>query len=36
MKDVLTDIQNGTFAKGWILENQANSPKFNAINASEK
>ena len=26
MKDVLTDIQNGKFAKGWILENQANRP----------
>ncbi len=26
MKDVLTDIQDGTFAKGWILENQANRP----------
>lgn len=35
MKDVLTDIQNGAFAKGWILENQANRPQFNAINASE-
>ncbi|MGJ9383638.1 ketol-acid reductoisomerase [Salipaludibacillus neizhouensis] len=35
MKDVLTDIQDGTFAKGWILENQANRPQFNAINARE-
>lgn len=35
MKDVLTDIQTGAFAKGWILENQANRPQFNAINASE-
>jgi len=35
MKDVLTDIQNGTFAKGWILENQANRPMFNAIDANE-
>lgn len=35
MKDVLTDIQNGAFAKGWILENQANRPQFNAINRSE-
>ncbi|MFP7494648.1 ketol-acid reductoisomerase [Terribacillus saccharophilus] len=35
MKDVLTDIQNGTFAKGWILENQANRPQFNAINNKE-
>ena len=30
MKAVLKDIQNGTFAKNWILENQANRPFFNA------
>lgn len=36
MKEVLTDIQTGEFAKDWILENQANRPRFNAINASEK
>ncbi|MFL6479365.1 MAG: ketol-acid reductoisomerase [Bacillales bacterium] len=35
MKDVLTDIQTGAFAKGWILENQANRPQFNAINRAE-
>jgi ketol-acid reductoisomerase len=35
MKDVLTDIQTGVFAKGWILENQANRPQFNAINRAE-
>ena len=35
MKEVLTDIQTGEFAKGWILENQANRPQFNAINAAE-
>ncbi|WP_416149107.1 ketol-acid reductoisomerase [Salipaludibacillus sp. HK11] len=35
MKDVLTDIQTGKFAKEWILENQANRPQFNAINAKE-
>ncbi|MCR6106090.1 ketol-acid reductoisomerase [Salipaludibacillus agaradhaerens] len=35
MKDVLTDIQSGKFAKEWILENQANRPQFNAINARE-
>ncbi|WP_407268211.1 ketol-acid reductoisomerase [Radiobacillus sp. PE A8.2] len=35
MKDVLTDIQTGAFAKGWILENQANRPQFNAINNKE-
>lgn len=35
MKDVLTDIQTGKFAKGWLLENQVNRPEFNAINARE-
>ncbi|RDY71213.1 ketol-acid reductoisomerase, partial [Halobacillus trueperi] len=35
MKDVLTDIQTGKFAKGWILENQVNRPEFNAINSRE-
>ncbi|ASB88039.1 ketol-acid reductoisomerase [Bacillus sonorensis] len=35
MKAVLQDIQNGTFAKEWIVENQVNRPRFNAINASE-
>ncbi len=30
MKKVLTEIQNGTFARNWILENQANRPYFNA------
>lgn len=28
MKKVLLEIQNGTFAKNWILENQANRPYF--------
>ena len=31
MKKVLTEIQNGTFARNWILENQANRPSFNAM-----
>jgi len=35
MKKVLEDIQTGKFAKGWILENQANRPQFNAINRRE-
>ena len=35
MGDVLKEIQNGQFAKGWILENQAGRPQFNAINNSE-
>ncbi|WP_210367853.1 ketol-acid reductoisomerase [Bacillus sp. REN3] len=36
MKEVLEDIQSGSFAKGWILENQANRAEFNAINNREK
>ncbi|OQP06363.1 ketol-acid reductoisomerase [Geobacillus sp. 46C-IIa] len=35
MKNILHDIQTGKFAKGWILENQANRPEFNAINRRE-
>ncbi len=30
MKKVLTEIQNGEFARNWILENQANRPFFNS------
>jgi ketol-acid reductoisomerase len=30
MKKVLAEIQDGTFARNWILENQANRPAFNA------
>ncbi|OOM79167.1 ketol-acid reductoisomerase [Clostridium sp. BL-8] len=30
MKKVLTEIQDGTFAKNWLLENQTNRPGFNA------
>lgn len=35
MKKVLTEIQDGTFAKNWILENQAGRPSFNAIRKHE-
>lgn len=31
MKQVLQEIQNGTFAKEWILENKAGRPTFNAL-----
>ncbi len=31
MKKVLSEIQDGTFARNWILENQANRPNFNAM-----
>ncbi len=35
MKAVLTDIQNGKFAKEWIEENQNGRPKYNAIKKAE-
>ncbi|GAA0590713.1 ketol-acid reductoisomerase [Virgibacillus siamensis] len=35
MQEVLSEIQSGEFAKGWILENQANRPQFYATNAKE-
>lgn len=28
MKEILTDIQDGTFAKNWIAENEAGMPEF--------
>ncbi len=31
MKDILTDIQKGKFARDWILENQAGRPNLNAL-----
>ena len=31
MKQILIEIQDGTFAKEWILENKAGRPSFNAI-----
>lgn len=31
MKEVLTDIQDGTFARDWIMENQAGKPQYNAL-----
>ncbi|WP_434311301.1 ketol-acid reductoisomerase [Hominifimenecus sp. rT4P-3] len=31
MKQILSDIQDGTFAKEWLLENQIGSPHFNAM-----
>ena len=35
MKKVLTEIQNGTFAKNWISENQANRPYFRSVRIME-
>lgn len=31
MKKILSEIQNGEFAREWILENKANRPAFNAL-----
>ncbi len=31
MKEVLDEIQSGSFAKEWILENKSNRPVFNAL-----
>ncbi|MCD8174576.1 MAG: ketol-acid reductoisomerase [Phascolarctobacterium sp.] len=31
MKKILVEIQDGTFAKKWLLENQANRPQFSAM-----
>ncbi len=36
MKGILNDIQQGNFAKDWILENQANRPHFNAMRRIQK
>lgn len=36
MKKILTEIQNGTFAREWILENKANQAGFQAIRRRER
>ena len=36
MKALLTEIQNGTYAKAWIGENQAGRPTFDATRAREQ
>lgn len=35
MKKVLSEIQDGTFAKNWLLENQVGRPNFNATRRME-
>ena len=35
MKDVLTDIQDGTFARNWIAENEAGKKKYDAMQAAD-
>jgi ketol-acid reductoisomerase len=36
MQKLLSDIQDGTYAREWILENQANRPSFNLIRKRER
>jgi ketol-acid reductoisomerase len=36
MKKILTEIQNGEFARQWILENKANAPAFKAVRRRER
>ncbi|MDR3568181.1 MAG: ketol-acid reductoisomerase [Syntrophobacteraceae bacterium] len=36
MKKILEEIQTGTFARNWILENQAGRPMFQSIRNREK
>ncbi|WP_084667127.1 ketol-acid reductoisomerase [Thermanaeromonas toyohensis] len=36
MKQLLKEIQDGTFAREWILENQAGRPVFNALRQRER
>jgi ketol-acid reductoisomerase len=35
MEEILSEIQDGSFAKEWILENQAGNPVFNALKRME-
>ena len=35
MEQILAEIQDGSFAKEWILENQAGRPVFNALKRME-
>ena len=35
MAEILTEIQDGSFAKEWILENQAGRPVYNALKRME-
>jgi len=36
MKRILTEIQDGTFARNWILENKAGAPAFKATRRRER
>jgi len=36
MKRILEEIQNGSFAREWLLENQVGRPVFNAMQKKEE
>ena len=36
MKKILSEIQNGSFAREWILENKANAPMFKALRRQQR
>ena len=36
MKRILDEIQSGSFAKEWLLENRVNRPAFNALRRREQ
>ncbi len=36
MKEILQEVQNGEFAREWILENQAGQPVFQSLRRKEK
>jgi ketol-acid reductoisomerase len=36
MRDILSEIQTGEFAREWLLENQVNKPVFNALQAMDQ
>jgi ketol-acid reductoisomerase len=36
MQDALKEIQDGAFAKNWLLENQCGRPQFNALRKANK
>jgi len=36
MEEILEEIQNGTFAREWMLENLVNRPVFNALTAADE
>jgi ketol-acid reductoisomerase len=36
MRRMLAEVQDGTYARSWILENQAGRPFFNTMRQREK